>query len=177
MEPMTLGSPSSPSAATASNYLPSFLMGEPNAMTAPRTNTLSPTKGRTLAFCKAVDKILPILIAFENDLLWKLIWLMTFQLPHRQPRQLALPVILIDRCFHSGVYSDQIIKLHRHTTTIQMCHRWATIQLQLDHRHRFEMFIKIFNFEYFLNQFIFRAYLIHWELNKIQSWIVRTVKN
>lgn len=51
MEPMTLGSPSSPSGSTSSNYLPSYLMGEPNAMTAPRTNTLSPTKGRTLAFC------------------------------------------------------------------------------------------------------------------------------
>lgn len=47
---MTLGSPSSPSAANTSNYLPSYLMGEPNNMTAPRTNTLSPTKGRTLAF-------------------------------------------------------------------------------------------------------------------------------
>lgn len=54
MEPMTLGSPSSPSAANTSNYLPSYLMGEPNTMTAPRTNTLSPTKGRALAFCKFV---------------------------------------------------------------------------------------------------------------------------
>lgn len=48
---MTLGSPSSPSGPTGGNYLPSYLMGEPNTMTAPRTNTLSPTKGRTLAFC------------------------------------------------------------------------------------------------------------------------------
>lgn len=55
---MTLGSPSSPSAASASNYLPSYLMGEPNVMTVPRTNTLSPTKGRTLAFCKLFDRIL-----------------------------------------------------------------------------------------------------------------------
>lgn len=54
MEPMTLGSPSSPSAANTSNYLPSYLMGEPNIMTVPRTNTLSPTKGRTLAFCKFI---------------------------------------------------------------------------------------------------------------------------
>lgn len=52
MEPMTLGSPSSPSAANTSNFLPSYLMGEPSTMIAPRTNTLSPTKGRTLAFCK-----------------------------------------------------------------------------------------------------------------------------
>lgn len=49
MEPMTLGSPSSPS-AQSSNFLPSYLMGEPNAITTPRTNTLSPTKGRALAF-------------------------------------------------------------------------------------------------------------------------------
>lgn len=55
MEPMTLGSPSSPSAANASNYLPSYLMGEPSVMAAPRTNTLSPTKGRALAFCKLID--------------------------------------------------------------------------------------------------------------------------
>lgn len=55
MEPMTLGSPSSPSAANSSSYLPSYLMGEPNIMTVPRTNTLSPTKGRTLAFCKYID--------------------------------------------------------------------------------------------------------------------------
>ncbi|XP_031628967.1 nucleoporin Nup35 [Contarinia nasturtii] len=50
MEPMTLGSPSSPSTANTTNFLPSYLMGEPNTMIAPRTNTLSPTKGRTLAF-------------------------------------------------------------------------------------------------------------------------------
>lgn len=49
---MTLGSPSSPSASSPSNYLPSYLMGESNTMTTPRTNTLSPTKGRALAFCK-----------------------------------------------------------------------------------------------------------------------------
>lgn len=52
MEPMTLGSPSSPSGAANSSYLPSYLMGEPNTIATPRTNTLSPTKGRTLAFCK-----------------------------------------------------------------------------------------------------------------------------
>lgn len=48
MEPMALGSPSSP--GNSSSYLPSFLMGEP--MTPPRTTTLSPTKigGRSLAF-------------------------------------------------------------------------------------------------------------------------------
>lgn len=48
MEPMTLGSPGSPS--PSNNFLPSFLMGESNIQTTPRSNTLSPTKGRTLAF-------------------------------------------------------------------------------------------------------------------------------
>lgn len=48
---MALGSPSgSPSTGPGSNYLPSYLMGEPNVMAAPRNNTLSPTKGRSLAF-------------------------------------------------------------------------------------------------------------------------------
>lgn len=51
MEPMTLGSPGSPS-QSAANFLPSFLMGESNVPITPRNNTLSPTKGRTLAFCK-----------------------------------------------------------------------------------------------------------------------------
>lgn len=52
MEPMALGSPAgSPSAqGPVSNYLPSYLMGESNIVVAPRSNTLSPTKGRTLAF-------------------------------------------------------------------------------------------------------------------------------
>lgn len=50
MEPMALGSPSSPS--PGSTYLPSFLMGESNTSTAPRSNTLSPSKGRALAFGK-----------------------------------------------------------------------------------------------------------------------------
>lgn len=48
---MALGSPvGSPSSSMASNYLPSYLMGESNIVVAPRSNTLSPTKGRTLAF-------------------------------------------------------------------------------------------------------------------------------
>ncbi|XP_034824638.1 nucleoporin Nup35 [Maniola hyperantus] len=55
MEPMTLGSPThSPSGSPNVGYLPPFLLGEinPPTMTAmsPRTNSLSPTKGRSLAF-------------------------------------------------------------------------------------------------------------------------------
>lgn len=49
MEPMALGSPSGSPLPSTSGYLPSFLMGD--TPTTPRTNTLSPTKGRTsLAF-------------------------------------------------------------------------------------------------------------------------------
>lgn len=52
MEPMTLGSPSASPLTSTSGYLPSFLMGE--APSTPRTNTLSPTKGRTsLAFAQS----------------------------------------------------------------------------------------------------------------------------
>ncbi|XP_055525680.1 nucleoporin Nup35 [Wyeomyia smithii] len=51
MEPMTLGSPSASPLTSTSGYLPSFLMGETPAT--PRTNTLSPTKGRSsLAFAQ-----------------------------------------------------------------------------------------------------------------------------
>lgn len=52
MEPMTLGSPpsGSPSGSNSSGFLPSYLMGETNVPTTPRNNTLSPTKGRPLAF-------------------------------------------------------------------------------------------------------------------------------
>lgn len=53
MEPMTLGSPThSPSGSPNVGYLPPFLLGEINAPSTPRTNSLSPTKGRTLAFGK-----------------------------------------------------------------------------------------------------------------------------
>lgn len=41
MEPMTLGSPGN----NQSQYLPPFLMGDPQAMT-PHNNTLSPKLGR-----------------------------------------------------------------------------------------------------------------------------------
>lgn len=51
MEPMTLGSPThSPSSSPNVGYLPPFLLGEVNAPSTPRTNSLSPTKARTLAF-------------------------------------------------------------------------------------------------------------------------------
>ncbi|CAH2249162.1 nucleoporin Nup35 [Pararge aegeria] len=55
MEPMTLGSPThSPSGSPNVGYLPPFLLGEINPPTmttmSPRTNSLSPTKGRSLAF-------------------------------------------------------------------------------------------------------------------------------
>ncbi|XP_072940536.1 nucleoporin Nup35 [Epargyreus clarus] len=51
MEPMTLGSPThSPSGSPNVGYLPPFLLGEINPPTTPRTNSLSPTKGRSLAF-------------------------------------------------------------------------------------------------------------------------------
>ncbi|XP_047985772.1 nucleoporin Nup35-like [Leguminivora glycinivorella] len=51
MEPMTLGSPThSPSGSPNVGYLPPFLLGEINPPTTPRTNSLSPTKGRNLAF-------------------------------------------------------------------------------------------------------------------------------
>lgn len=53
MEPMTLGSPPhSPSGSPNVGYLPPFLLGEINPPTTPRTNSLSPTKGRSLAFGK-----------------------------------------------------------------------------------------------------------------------------
>jgi hypothetical protein len=58
MEPMTLGSPSSPS---PSPFLPSFLMGESNPSTPIRNaNTLSPSKGRSLAFSEYFDGFLKI---------------------------------------------------------------------------------------------------------------------
>ncbi|XP_059052437.1 nucleoporin Nup35 [Achroia grisella] len=51
MEPMTLGSPThSPSGSPNVGYLPPFLLGEINPPATPRTNSLSPTKGRSLAF-------------------------------------------------------------------------------------------------------------------------------
>ncbi|KAJ0179681.1 hypothetical protein K1T71_004272 [Dendrolimus kikuchii] len=51
MEPMTLGSPThSPSGSPNVGYLPPFLLGEINPPATPRTNSLSPTKGRNLAF-------------------------------------------------------------------------------------------------------------------------------
>lgn len=49
---MALGSPSGSPLPSSSNYLPSYLMGD--TPTTPRTNTLSPTKGRTsLAFTQS----------------------------------------------------------------------------------------------------------------------------
>lgn len=49
MEPMTLGSPGSPS--NNSGFLPAFLIGEQLSPAAtPRNATISPTKGRSLAF-------------------------------------------------------------------------------------------------------------------------------
>lgn len=49
---MALGSPSGSPLPSTSNYLPSFLMGD--TPTTPRTNTLSPTKGRSsLAFAQS----------------------------------------------------------------------------------------------------------------------------
>ncbi|CAG9784815.1 unnamed protein product [Diatraea saccharalis] len=51
MEPMTLGSPPhSPSGSPNMSYLPPFLLGEINPPTTPRTNSLSPTKGRNVGF-------------------------------------------------------------------------------------------------------------------------------
>ncbi|XP_077291284.1 nucleoporin 35 [Arctopsyche grandis] len=51
MEPMTLGSPThSPPGSPNTSFLPPFLMGEFNQPSTPRTGSLSPTKGRTLAF-------------------------------------------------------------------------------------------------------------------------------
>lgn len=50
MEPMAIGSPSGSPSGPVNNYLPSYLMGESNITAAPRSNTLSPTKGRALAF-------------------------------------------------------------------------------------------------------------------------------
>lgn len=50
MEPMTLGSPGASPANNSNSYLPPFLMGESNPSSMPRNNTLSPTKGRALAF-------------------------------------------------------------------------------------------------------------------------------
>lgn len=48
---MTLGSPThSPSGSPNVSYLPPYLLGEINPPTTPRTNSLSPTKGRNLAF-------------------------------------------------------------------------------------------------------------------------------
>lgn len=58
MEPMTLGSPThSPSGSPIISYMPPFLMGEINAPTTPRTNSLSPTKGRNLAFGSPTNSI------------------------------------------------------------------------------------------------------------------------
>ncbi|XP_053698246.1 nucleoporin Nup35 [Sabethes cyaneus] len=52
MEPMTIGSPSASPLTSTGGYLPSFLMGE--TQSTPRTNTLSPTKGRpSLAFAQS----------------------------------------------------------------------------------------------------------------------------
>lgn len=50
---MTLGSPSGSPLPTANNFMPSFLMGESTIPTTPRNNTLSPTKGRSLAFAQS----------------------------------------------------------------------------------------------------------------------------
>lgn len=47
---MALGSPTGSPAAGTSPFLPSFLMGESNMPSTPRSNTLSPTKNRSLAF-------------------------------------------------------------------------------------------------------------------------------
>lgn len=58
MEPMTLGSPThSPSGSPNVGYLPPFLLGEINPPTTPRTNSLSPTKGRNLAFGKSLKDL------------------------------------------------------------------------------------------------------------------------
>ncbi|GBP45046.1 Nucleoporin Nup35 [Eumeta japonica] len=51
MEPMTLGSPSnSPSGSPNVGYLPPFLLGEITVPVSPRPISVSPTKGRSLAF-------------------------------------------------------------------------------------------------------------------------------
>lgn len=56
MEPMTLGSPGSPAqGGSSSGFLPPFLMGESNIPTTPRNNTLSPAKGRAMAFGKEFE--------------------------------------------------------------------------------------------------------------------------
>lgn len=89
MEPMTLGSPSSPSSAQSSNFLPSYLMGEPNAITTPRTNTLSPTKGRTLAFG----------MYFVMMIHWRAVYIIKVLFQHHQRlhHPLVQQPILIDR--------------------------------------------------------------------------------
>lgn len=52
---MTLGSPThSPSGSPNVGFLPPFLLGEINPPSTPRTNSLSPTKGRNLAFGKSL---------------------------------------------------------------------------------------------------------------------------
>lgn len=56
---MTLGSPThSPSGSPNVGYLPPFLLGEINPPATPRTNSLSPTKGRSLAFGKTFQPAL-----------------------------------------------------------------------------------------------------------------------
>lgn len=50
---MTLGSPTGSPLPAANNFMPSFLMGESTIPTTPRNNTLSPTKGRSLAFAQS----------------------------------------------------------------------------------------------------------------------------
>lgn len=90
MEPMTLGSPThSPSGSPNVGYLPPFLLGELNPPTTPRTNSLSPTKSRNLAFGKitclkkptSFDKALEVLHA-----------LFYFVIPYLQaPQQVLKP--------------------------------------------------------------------------------------
>lgn len=111
---MTLGSPSSPSAANTSNYLPSYLMGEPNTMTAPRTNTLSPTKGRTLAFGKYG------FFLKESSRTKQIMYVFYVQPLHHQPHQFVHQTILIDQSYNNEVCLAQIIKPLHHIIITQM---------------------------------------------------------
>lgn len=59
MEPMTLGSPVNSPGSNQSQYLPPFLMGDPQALT-PHKNTLSPKPGRyNVSFGKSTRELAP----------------------------------------------------------------------------------------------------------------------
>lgn len=75
MEPMTLGSPNGPpSPATNNPYLPAFLMGESVIVHTPRNNTLSPTKGRTLAFGKKFNFFFLEFILIKKNYFSSITW-------------------------------------------------------------------------------------------------------